>query len=64
MQRKAKANNFISSFCKHKPHSTKRRTKMKAAEAGRISDNQSPAIFIQHIQDLLVSPTCGRLDKR
>lgn len=42
----------------------RRKEKRKAVKAGRISDNQSPAVFIQHIQDLLVSPTSGRLDKR
>lgn len=33
-------------------------------QSGKATDGQSPAIFIQHIQDLLVSPTGGRLDKR
>lgn len=63
---KGKQKQIISSHCfmnrNHTP--LKRRKKKEAAEAGRISDNQSPAIFIQHIQDLLVSPTSGRLDKR
>ena len=63
---KGKQKQIISShyFVNRNQTPLKRRKEKKAAKAGRISDNQSPAVFIQHIQDLLVSPTSGRLDKR
>lgn len=42
----------------------RRKETKRAAKAGRTRDSQSPAVVLQHIQDLLVSPTGGRLDKR
>lgn len=64
--KQSKAKQIISShYLVNRNHiPLKRGRKEKAVKAGRITDDQSPAIFIQHIQDLLVSPTSGSLDKR